>query len=256
MKIAIISDIHEDYNSLMKAARLISQEGCNGVFCLGDIVGFSVPFYNYFDTRDAVACIEWVKENCRIAIAGNHDLFAVRKVPKAGARDFSFPENWYSLPFRQRESIAGNRLWLYEDNELSALLDDASADYISTLPEMAVLDVDGIRCLLTHFIHPDITGSAREFLVGYNDLFSQLRWMKEQQCTLAFSGHIHAHGLIRNRNQMLEVTGFGKNVPLNGFDWVGLPAISEARNNHGFLIWDTTARSVRAVSLKRKFIIR
>jgi predicted phosphodiesterase len=256
MKIAIVSDIHEDFASLMRAARLISQEGCDEVICLGDIVGFSVPYYDYYDTRDASACVEWVKSNCRHVIAGNHDLFAVRKVPKAGVRDFSFPENWYSLPFKQRESIAGNRLWLYEDNELSALLDVASAEYISSLPEMAVLDVDGIRCLLTHFIHPDITGSAREFLVGYNDLFPHLRWMKEQQCTLGFSGHIHAHGIIRNRNQMLEVTGFGKCARLDGFDWIGMPAISAAKNNHGFVIWDTASKTVKAIPLKRKFSIR
>ncbi|MFO7723538.1 MAG: metallophosphoesterase family protein [Bacteroidales bacterium] len=255
MKIAIISDIHEDYASLMKAARLISQEGCEEVICLGDIVGFSVPYYDYFDTRDATACIGWVQANCRHVIAGNHDLFAVRRIPKTNVRDFVYPDDWYKLPFHQRSLIAGNRIWLYEDNELSALLDDASTEYLSGLPEQIELDVDGVRCMLTHFVHPDVTGSAREFLVGYNDLFPHLRYMKEHGCTLGFSGHIHAHGLIRNRNQMLEVSNFSKNVRLNGFDWIGLPAISAARNSSGFLIWDTTNRSVKAIPLKRKFII-
>ncbi len=81
MKIAIISDIHEDYISLMQAVRLIEKKKCDEVICLGDIVGFSIPFYDYIETRNGSACVKWVKNNCKYTIAGNHDLYAVRKVP-------------------------------------------------------------------------------------------------------------------------------------------------------------------------------
>ena len=51
------------------------------IVCLGDIVGFCVLYYSYWDTRDANSVVEWVKETCPAAVMGNHDLYAVRKTP-------------------------------------------------------------------------------------------------------------------------------------------------------------------------------
>ena len=122
MKIAIISDIHEDYISLLQAARLIEQKNCDEIVCLGDIVGYSIPFYDYLDTRDASNCVEWVRTNCKYVVAGNHDLYASRKIPVSRVRDFVYQENWYNLSYSQRKEISQNALWLYEDNELSLSL--------------------------------------------------------------------------------------------------------------------------------------
>ncbi len=44
MKLAIITDIHEDRVNLVKALRMIEKEACDEIACLGDIVGFSTPF--------------------------------------------------------------------------------------------------------------------------------------------------------------------------------------------------------------------
>lgn len=256
MKIAIISDIHEDFLSLQNAARLIEKERCDEIICLGDIVGFSVPYYTYFDTRDASACVAWVKANCKHVVAGNHDLYAVRKMPKSDVRGFTFPHNWYEMPFKTRQEIALNKVWLFEDNELSALLDDDAFEYLQGLPESIVAEEDGLKCLITHFIHPDITGSSREFLYSYEDLIEHLILMKNSDCVLGFSGHLHANGLVKLSGEYIDKPGFGRTIPLLPFDWIGAPSISNSNYSAGFLIWDTVNHIIEAVSIKQKFKMR
>ena len=255
MKIAVISDIHEDYHGLLKASRLIEKAGCDLVICLGDIVGFSVPFYKYLDTRDASGCVSWVKANCRYSIAGNHDMYAVRRLPESQVRDFRFPADWYQLPFNIRQEMALGRVWLYEDHELSALLTAEASEYLLGLPEVLVIEESGFRSLLTHFISPDITGSATEFLVEGIGLAEHLRLIRELGCTIGFSGHMHPSGLLKASGLHLQNPGFGRAIPLNSSDWISVPAISDTRGNAGFLIWDITSGTVEAVSLKMKFKI-
>ena len=252
MKIALISDIHEDYNNLIRAARLIEKHRCNEVLCLGDIVGFSVPWYTYFDSRNANLCVRWVKENCRFAIAGNHDLYAVRKIPKASVRGFVYPQDWYRLPFSQRSNMAAGSLWLYEDNELSAMLDDDARDYLLNLPEEKIVTFDGIRCLFTHFIQPDTTGSATRFLLTFSDLHPHLQYIQQKECTLGFSGHMHCDGLMKTfHHHDLMAKGFNRKVKTASPDWIGLPSVTGAKNSAGFLIWDTEQQTVEAVSLRK-----
>ncbi len=252
MKIALISDIHEDYPGLIKAARLIERHRCDEVVCLGDIVGFSVPFYNYFDARNANQCVRWVKENCRLTIAGNHDLYALRKIPISPVRGFSYPANWYQLPFSERSKLASGSLWLYEDNELSALLDADSREFLLALPEEIIAEYHGIRCLFTHFIHPDATGSATRFLLQFNDLIPHLDYMIQNHCALSFSGHMHCDGLMKTfHHHDLITKGFNRKVKLASTDWIGLPSVAGTKNSGGFMIWDTVQQSVEAVSLRK-----
>ncbi len=254
MRVAIIADIHEDYLSLKKAGRLISRAGCDTIVCLGDIVGFSVPFYSYFDSRDANGCVRWVKDHCQWVVAGNHDLYAVRKLPESDVRGFVYPPDWYRLPFSQREALSKGQLWLYEDNELSAMLDNDSAEYLAGLPEMVIAEIDGRRCMFSHYIYPDLSGSAKEFLTGYDDLKDHLRFMQQRHCTLGFSGHIHPGGLFRFTQPTPDVIRFSKITQINPFDWVGVPPISCSKNNNGFLIWDTERGAIEAIPLRRRFI--
>lgn len=253
MKIAILSDIHEDYTNLLRAAKLIEQQKCDEIICLGDIAGFSVPFYTYFGSRDANACVRWVRDHCRVTVAGNHDLYAIRKVPQSVVRGFQFPEGWYSLPFSERTRLADENLWLYEDNELSALLDDDSRDFLDSLPETAIFTSGNTNCLLSHFIHPDITGSARQFLSVFNDLMDHLQYMKEGNLNLSFTGHMHCDGLVKLFHQHeLSSKGFNRKHKLSAFDWVAVPSVSSAKNPGGFLIWDTEHHTVEAVSVRKK----
>ena len=64
MRSAIISDIHSNLSALKAVLDRISQENCDQIMCLGDIVGYG-PYPN--------ECIELVKQHCSICIMGNHD---------------------------------------------------------------------------------------------------------------------------------------------------------------------------------------
>ena len=255
MKIALISDIHEDYISLMQAVRHIERKKCDMVICLGDIVGYSVPFYNYLSTRDARACVQWVKQNCAHAVAGNHDLYACRKVPVSKARDFVYPADWYKMSYHKRKELGGEQVWLYEDNELPHLLDDDSLDYLNGLTENLSLHVEGKSCLFSHFVHPDISGSAKPFIYDKNDLRVHLQFLKEHKYNLSITGHMHFEGIVKLIDGLMVRTGFSRKKQIYPFDWVSIPPITQNGRRNGFVIWDTKEQTLETILLRSKFNI-
>ena len=72
MKIAIISDIHGNYDALEAVLEDIDQQGgISRIYCLGDIVGYGAM---------PNECIEKVREIGCHAVAGNHDFASVGKL--------------------------------------------------------------------------------------------------------------------------------------------------------------------------------
>lgn len=65
MKVAIIADIHGNIHALKAVEKRIEDFKVDEVWCLGDTVGYGV-FPN--------ECVSWVRENCSIALLGNHEL--------------------------------------------------------------------------------------------------------------------------------------------------------------------------------------
>jgi len=128
-------------------------------------------------------------------------------------------------------------------------------EYLAGLPEMVIIEPDGQRCLLSHYIYPDLSGSARDFLTGYDDLRDHIRFMQQNHCSLGFSGHIHPGGYFRFSQPSPEVIRFGKSNSLMPFDWVGVPLITCSKNNNGFLIWDTRERTIEAIPLRKRFAL-
>lgn len=61
MRILILADIHANWPALEAIIRHESFDEC---WCVGDLVDYG-PF--------PVECIEWVRENCRYVVRGNHD---------------------------------------------------------------------------------------------------------------------------------------------------------------------------------------
>jgi predicted phosphodiesterase len=255
MRIALISDIHEDYVSLKQATKLIHKKQCDAIACLGDIVGFGVPYNDYLDTRNANACIRWVKDNCSYVVAGNHDLFAIRRPPLATAGEFEVPPDWYQMSFQKRQERSKGVIWLYENNELSALLGEEEAEFLHYLPEWLTTTIDSTNVLFTHYIQPDITGSAKNFLFDYRDLLPHIQWMLDQNVKLAFSGHMHSDGVRSLFGHDLQLTPFDKKIKPASIDWFGLPAISSSKSLSGFCIWDTIEGTIETISLRKKFTI-
>ena len=70
MQVAILSDIHSNLAAL--DAVLADCRDCDGVWCLGDIVGYG---------PDPVECIDRIRAIAQVCVAGNHDLAAIGRLP-------------------------------------------------------------------------------------------------------------------------------------------------------------------------------
>ena len=63
-KIAIISDIHGNYQALKAVISDIEQKNINYIICLGDVIGKGI---------NSRKCIDLIKEKCNIVLQGNVD---------------------------------------------------------------------------------------------------------------------------------------------------------------------------------------
>lgn len=252
MKLACVTDIHEDIASLERTFRMIEKMGCDEIACLGDIVGFSVPHYKYYESRDANACCKLVAQNAKYTVAGNHDHFAIRKLPTE-AGGFHYPDDWYDLPYDQRKKRSGHKLWLYEHEELSALLNEQSKQWLHSLPESLIIDADNQKILISHFLSPDITGATTDFIFSGADFLSHEKLMKQTNSSLAFFGHMHSQGMcvIREGKEQIVFSRKLKFKPhLLG---IGVPAIASNKHFSGFVVYNTTTQTIETFSLRSKF---
>jgi predicted phosphodiesterase len=248
MKLGFISDIHEDIQSLEKAFRILAKENCDSILCLGDIVGFTLPFYRYIDTRNAEDCIRLIKENCSLSVIGNHDLYAIKKIPehKAG---FNYDDNWYQLDYEIRAKKARNRIWLYEDNEIKTRLSDTSKEFLSNLNEVEFYDAGGFGIMISHFCYPDFSGSAIFFPGEIFHLEKHFDFMKNSKATLSFSGHGHPDGAIWVNDDNFRSLKFGSYRLSDNLNWIVIPCIARTTRANGLLILDTCANEFKVISL-------
>lgn len=65
MKLALISDIHANFEALEATFYDIADRSIDRIVCLGDIVGYN---------HDAAACIALIRGADCVSVAGNHDL--------------------------------------------------------------------------------------------------------------------------------------------------------------------------------------
>ncbi|MBR9974304.1 MAG: metallophosphoesterase family protein [Bacteroidetes bacterium] len=247
MKIGFLSDIHEDYSALRKAVRVLERVQCDVLVCLGDIVGFSFPYQRALRGRDAEACVALVREQCVASVAGNHDLFAVRRVPTYNA-GFRYGTDWYVLDEHHRQRRAGRRLWRYEDCDVSPRLSAGAQEYLHALPECAVAHLGGMPIFLSHFRYPDLSGSLVSSL-RLNRLLEHFDFVRSRGCTLGFSGHGHPEGVARAENGSVVFNGFGSYAVHRGEQWIVSPAIARTGRASGVLAFDTRSFDLEVIAL-------
>jgi predicted phosphodiesterase len=74
VKIAVVSDVHSNLHALEAVLAAIEAEGCDALWCLGDVVGYG-PRPN--------ECVALLQERGAICLAGNHDLVVTGKISLA-----------------------------------------------------------------------------------------------------------------------------------------------------------------------------
>jgi predicted phosphodiesterase len=248
MKIGFLTDIHEDIKSLQKAFKLVEQEKADSIICLGDIVGFALPFYKNIDDRDADRCIKLIKENCSYAVLGNHDLFAIRQTPKF-TFGFNYGKNWYALDYEKRSKLAKQKIWLYEDSEIPTTLNDHSVEYLRGLNEYEIFQAGNLNIFISHFCFPDFSGSSIFFPEQPFHLKKHFEFIENLDCRISFSGHGHPEGCVITDEEKLSLINFGEYIIKSSRNWLVVPCVANTSRKNGVLVFDTNNFSIKILQL-------
>lgn len=248
MRVGIVTDVHEDIVRLREALAVLDARGCQELMCLGDAVGFAVPYFAHFGTRDASAVLAVLRERCAAVVAGNHDLFAVRKLPEHRA-GVEYPEDWYARPYSVRERMLRGRVFLYEREELSPLLDPGDVAYVRGLPEFVVRQYGGLRVLYSHYAYPDLAGTTPFEPAAPADASAHFAFMARHACTLGVSGHDHSEGFRVFTTDAAKALPFGTLRLDDAPTWLHGPAVANGTRANGVMVLDTDARELEAIPL-------
>ena len=192
--------------------------------------------------------MEIIKSNCKYVVVGNHDLSPVRRTPEYNA-GFDYPKNWYELDYEERLKLAGEEVWLNEENEFNTLIGKKEKEYILSLPEYHVLKVGNISILLSHFLYPDLSGSHRKYYENFGPVQDHLDFIKKNNCSIGFSGHKHVEGIYRYKNPTADKLGFG-NIQLDkDLQWIVGPCIANGKQENGFMVFDTNTLELDIIPL-------
>lgn len=248
MKLAIITDIHEDIQSLQNALHMIEKHKCDDIVCLGDISGYSVPYYSYIKTRNAHQCLKLIQNNCKYIVLGNHDIHAGKIIPK-NCMFFNYPENWYNLNYQQRHKLGNGLLWLHEENDLDPLYTEEDVKFLQTLPEFQVIQLQGLKILVSHYVYPNLSGLKKDFY-SYKDEFDQhFDFMQEQQCMISFTGHSHVNGCIKVTKNKVHYCR-SRTIKTNPFPvCIGIPPVTSNVKNPGFCIFDSKEKTGKLIKI-------
>jgi predicted phosphodiesterase len=235
MKIGVFSDIHEDIGSLNQVLKALDSHGCDHLVCLGDIVGYDSADYGHLEKADAAGCVQLVMDHCDTVVVGNHDLFAIRKIPSFRA-GFPYSDDWYALDLYERQQRGHGILWDYCKDEDEKLLPDAVKTYLADLPEYAVATFGGQQFLFSHHLYPDLTGSRRKMPEWLPDIWSHFRWMRTHCCQVAISGHTHIEGTLMSSWIHFHHTG-NTTFPLGQHRrWITCPPVTKGPVPSGYMI--------------------
>ncbi len=166
-RIAVMSDIHGNYQALKSVIDDIEKKNINYIICLGDTIGKGV---------NSRKCIDLVKSKCNIVLKGNtDDRFCMN------------PED-----FKNNE-IEYNRIKYYQQ-----FLTKDDIDYLKKLPLHAEFYLSGNLVRLFHANVEDpyktITNYDLDFRKKY-DLFKPTVNTSNSIADVVIYGHIHYHFL-------------------------------------------------------------
>jgi len=96
MKVAVLSDLHSNYEAVKAVAEDVLQ--ADVVVCLGDVVGY------YCQVNETV---DWVREHVTHCVLGNHDHYALHGCPENVP-----PAVRFGAEFAGKTLMASHREWL------------------------------------------------------------------------------------------------------------------------------------------------
>lgn len=262
MKIAFLSDIHEDLDNLQKAIKHAESENCDSIICLGDTLGYPSKRGKYGNSKNVNACIEILRKEGTKTICGNHDLFHLKRFPKH-ATGISIPENWYELPPPEKTSTTDGLVWNYSDDD-PVILSDENISFMLSTEEYEILSTTDCNIFLSHFVAPNISGFISTFKGKEKKLKAHFNCMEQNNCSISICGHLHVEGTgicyNSNNNFFNELIGgfeffpFGEKQLKNKYCCISIPAVADHGQNNGFAILDTKHKTIKTIPFNKRNI--
>ncbi|MFO7656673.1 MAG: metallophosphoesterase [Bacteroidales bacterium] len=265
MKIALITDIHEDIVSLKKALKMIEIEKCDHIICLGDILGYPFMRGSYSDTRNASECINLIKKNCSAVLLGNHDIFHLQKFPDF-SDGYDFPSDWYYLSPNEKTTVSANRVWNYTD-DYPVQLNEKDAGYLFSLPEFIIKEFNDRKIIFSHYLFPNFTGYVSNDKNEQKRIRDHFKYINESGCQLSIVGHMHIEGtgicyepvetILSQLFNGFTYYSFGERRLKSKLCCITVPALTDSSQVNGFAIFDSNNYTINALSLNtnRRFIL-
>lgn len=187
MKIAIISDIHANFQALQAVLNDIKEQGCEKILCLGDLA-MAGP--------EPEKVINFVKDQDWEIIQGNTDKMIAEFTPELA-------EN-----VKKIFPVMGNAL--IDD---VSVLGETAKNYLKNLPEQKELEIEGVKILLVH-------GSPRrnnEDILPDRPIEEIEEIIKGVEADLIFCGHTHVPCgyQTNNKKTIVNVGSVGRPMTKN-----------------------------------------
>ncbi|MBN2121013.1 MAG: metallophosphoesterase family protein [Candidatus Omnitrophica bacterium] len=217
MRVALLSDIHSNLEALLGVEEEIKKLSPDKVICLGDIVGYAAR---------PNACIEIVKKNSWLAIAGNHDLGCLGKLEISSFNPYA------------RKAIVWTQEKLSQENQ--SFLNGFDLTYKEA----------NFICTHGSLFEPDKFHYLDNYSLIFRD-FSVVNQIDEQIC---FVAHTHipacfiwkADNLYRDYSSAIEISSKCKYIINIGS--VGQPRDRDSRSC--FCIFDTQKNTLKFIRLR------
>lgn len=180
MKLAIISDVHSNYQALVSVLNDIEKRHVDKIICLGDIIGKGIH---------PKECIELIKEKCDVVLQGNCDeVFSKEYETFDGFSDID------------KARIKWNQ----------SMLDSSDKEYLQHLPFCYEFYMGGNLVRLFH-AHPT---SNCKLVITHNSLQDKFSMFEPTQNTcskmiadIVIYGHTHQQYMDRFYNKTIINTG-------------------------------------------------
>ncbi len=155
MRIAVISDIHSNWEALQAICKKLNKSGYDQLVCLGDVVGYG---------PDPARCIDYLIEHNIKCLKGNHDAFTA--------------DTDHKLEWGLQETASLMVQWT------QSVLDPARLKWLEALPMHMI--VEGIN-----MVHASLECVSGEYWPYVLDQKTAQFHFYLQDTRLAFCGHVH-----------------------------------------------------------------